>query len=154
MTNLYEVIPPNILQKFEMVTESGCWIWTGYTHSSGYGRMPWNGRQQNAHRAIYEMFHGPVDKDKEVDHLCRVRCCVNPNHMEPVPHRINSLRGMGVAAFNAVKTSCVNGHPFSDENTYVSKYKYRRNCKECHKVQERIRRWKMKMQKIQQRPHD
>lgn len=65
-----------------------------------------------AHRFAYEALVGPIPKGLEIDHLCFVRNCVNPGHMEPVTSAVNTLRSTGPTAANAAKDQCVNGHPF------------------------------------------
>jgi hypothetical protein len=77
--------------------------------------------------------HGSLPSDGLVlDHLCRVRACVNPMHMEPVTARENTLRGESFSAIHAAKTHCVNGHPFTAENTYVPKDRpWQRCCRQC-----------------------
>jgi len=72
---------------------SGCWLWTSALDTAGYGRFYLNGRLVAAHGLAYDMFVGPVGEGLELDHLCRVRNCVNPRHLEPVTHRENILRG-------------------------------------------------------------
>lgn len=104
---------------------SGCWIWLGPLNKKGY---PQNAR----HRQMYTLHKGPIPKGLELDHLCRVRCCVNPDHLEPVTTKVNILRGEGNAAINARKTHCIHGH--SLEDAYVNKKKGHRKCRECAKL--------------------
>lgn len=73
--------------------ETGCWIWTQHIDASGYGHAWANGRTQKAHRVMYERTHGPIPAGLELDHLCRNRACVNPEHLEPVSKAINVQRG-------------------------------------------------------------
>jgi len=108
----------------------GCWIWTGAKSSNGYGNY-WN---RGAHRVVYELLVGEIPENMQLDHLCRNRDCVNPEHLEPVTARENLLRGIGVAAVNAKKTECKRGHQFTDKNTYV--WNNRRICRECQKARE------------------
>jgi hypothetical protein len=92
---------------------TGCWFWTGALRE-GYGlyseRVNGKTRSQNAHRAVYRALVGEIPSALQLDHLCRVRCCVNPDHLEPVTQRENILRGQGVAAEHAKRTTCKNGH--------------------------------------------
>lgn len=66
---------------------SGCWLWEKHLHRLGYGRMRVGGRNgkiKQAHVVAYELFVGPVPFGYELDHVCKLRCCVNPEHLEPV----------------------------------------------------------------------
>lgn len=73
--------------------QTGCWIWQRYRHESGYGRMRFGGKKQYAHRWMYEQEVGKVPEGYDLDHLCRNRACVNPDHLEVVPHAVNVQRG-------------------------------------------------------------
>ena len=77
-----------------------CWIWQLATDKDGYGQKKVKGKQAKAHRHFYERKYGPVPAGLEPDHLCRVRPCVNPDHLEPVSVAENSRRGS-----NAVLTA-------------------------------------------------
>lgn len=125
---------------------SGCWLWTATKVSDGYGQflLTVDGVQRGrpAHRHAYELLVGPIPDGHQLDHLCRVRACVNPDHLEPVTQRENVLRGEGLAAINARKTHCKNGHEFTDENTrrYVGPNGApRRACRACHRERGRRR---------------
>jgi len=117
--------------KFIPEPMSGCWIWTAWL-SDGYGLIKNDGRTIIAHRLAYELYKGPIPDGLELDHLCRNRCCVNPDHLEPVTRQANILRGMGLCAENAKKTHCSNGHPYDEKNTYVRKrVSGGRACRTC-----------------------
>jgi len=117
---------------------SGCWLWTGYlAGGQGYGGIEIRGQQCLAHRVVYELLVGPIPEGLELDHLCRNRCCVNPDHLEAVTSKVNVLRGVGISAANAVKTHCVNGHEFTDENTYL--HRGHRHCRKCGREESRTR---------------
>lgn len=73
--------------------DSPCWVWTASTSRTGYGMVRDAGRMRPAHRAVYEASRGPVPSTLEMDHLCRVRNCVNPDHLEPVTGAENQRRG-------------------------------------------------------------
>lgn len=78
---------------FARVEPTGfCWHWTGGLNNCGYGQVGFNGRTTPAHRAVYELLVGPIPKGLQLDHLCHVRICVNPDHLEPVTKRENMLR--------------------------------------------------------------
>lgn len=126
------------LQKhIEPVTESGCWIWTAYTDKSGYPYASWHRHTRRAHRLIYELLVGPIPQGLQLDHICRVRGCVNPAHLEPVTAKINTLRGQGPTSLNAVKTYCKNGHSFNGESLRLDP-RGGRFCRECQKLRSRV----------------
>jgi len=116
--------------------ETGCWLWTGPipVGSKGYARLRVDGKRWLAHRFSYHIHVGPIPHGMTIDHLCRVRHCINPRHMEPVSTRTNVLRGVGTSAVNARKTHCVHGHPFDEENTKWVKHRPgRRECRTCQR---------------------
>ncbi len=96
----------------------GCWIWNGPT-SNGYGTVCLDSKNVMIHRFVYELLIGEIPKGMQLDHLCRVRNCVNPNHLEVVTIKENVLRGEGFSAKNLRKTHCNNGHEFTVDNTYI-----------------------------------
>ena len=110
---------------------SGCWIWTGSHDTCGYGRMGLAGHTTSAHRIAYEHWRGPIPAARELDHLCRVRSCVNPGHLEPVEHRVNIQRGTtGGTHYNGIRPTCGRGHPYTPENTFVDRRGWR-FCRAC-----------------------
>jgi hypothetical protein len=115
----------------------GCWHWTGRVARDGYGFLHvGGGRYVLAHRWSYEHHVGPIPEGLTIDHLCRVRHCVNPEHLEPVTQRVNNLRSESEPAKNARKTHCKRGHEFTPENTYRHR-DGRRECGTC-KVLRRV----------------
>lgn len=101
-----------------------CWLWTGHCNQDGYGRITVGGVARAAHRVSYEVYVGPIPEGLALDHLCRVRRCINPAHLEPVTQAENNRR--------ARKSECINGHPFNSENTGMRAG--RRYCKQCHRT--------------------
>lgn len=129
--------PPE--QRFwEKVDKSGeYWLWTGSRTSGGYGTFyRGNGVYALAHRFVYELAYRSIPQGLHLDHLCRVRNCVNPEHLEAVTAKENNLRGVGVAAQNATKTHCPLGHPYSPANTRIMRSRGRlgRHCKICDRI--------------------
>lgn len=115
---------------------NGCWEWIG-ANQYGYGRfrklVPTTGKathQVLAHRWSYENLVGEIPEGLDLDHLCRNRICVNPEHLEPVTNEENIRRGFGIGMINAGKTRCAQGHEYTEENTYRSP-KGHRVCKVC-----------------------
>lgn len=110
--------------------DNGCWLWTGKTKSNGYGQFTIDKKYIYVHRFSYEYHKAFIPEGLVIDHLCRNRACVNPDHLEPVTQRINLLRGETIPGIRALQTSCQNGHEFTPENTYV-KPNGTRNCRTC-----------------------
>jgi hypothetical protein len=110
--------------------ENGCMLWTASLGSDGYGLFglkkgsKWH--RIGSHRAAYEHFIGPIPEGLELDHICRNRRCVNPSHLEPVTHRENIFRGVGIAPAYAARTHCKNGHLYDAANT-----KWRNKSRVC-----------------------
>ncbi|MGC0251548.1 HNH endonuclease signature motif containing protein [Pseudactinotalea sp. Z1748] len=109
--------------------------------STGAGRQ----RTMGAHRVSYEAFVGPIPDGLVIDHLCRVRECVNPDHLDVVKQRENIMRSpIALGALNAAKTHCPQGHEYSPENTYIYRPKNRsfigRQCRTCVADHSRRRR--------------
>ena len=125
--------------KVEIDRETGCWNWTASTTPGGYGSLSLpNGERCVAHRFSYEHHVGPIPDGLQIDHLCRNRRCVNPEHLEPVTQRENILRGESTAAQRARQTHCKRGHEFTPDNL-VQTVRYR-SCKTCHRQRMYARR--------------
>jgi hypothetical protein len=120
---------------------SSCWLWAGATERNGYGRFNVTKKNQiPAHRWTYEQVNGPVPEGLELDHLCRVRNCVNPDHLEAVTHRENMRRSMSITGIRARQTHCIRGHEFDEKNTYIIPNDRGRACRACAAEAERARR--------------
>lgn len=118
--------------------EGECWLWHNPGVSNrGYGLFYNGERMVAAHRWLYEQINGPLPRSTVLDHLCRVRSCVNPAHLEPVSPRVNVLRGTGLSAKNAQKTHCGKGHPLDGDNLYLAQGK--RHCRQCRKENNQAR---------------
>lgn len=128
-------------RKVEPLPWSGCWIWTGAT-SGGYGHVRLLGELKMAHRLSYEMDKGPIPLGLELDHLCRVPCCVNPAHLEPVTTAENTRRGRlaeVTRARYARITHCPHGHAYAGNNLGISP-NGTRYCRTCQRDYQRRRR--------------
>lgn len=111
--------------------DTGCWLWLGYIDPGGYGRFCRTG----AHRWAYERLVGPIPEGLQIDHLCRVRHCVNPAHLEPVTPAVNTRRSpIHRAALNRQKTHCHRGHELAGSNLHLQLRPGRtpkRHCRTC-----------------------
>lgn len=119
-----------IMSRVVKNAETGCWLWTG-GRSGDYAVINIDHRTHRVHRWLYEHRHGPIPEGMDLDHLCRVRACVNPDHVEPVTRQENLLRGQTIPARNAAKSHCPQGHAFTPENTYVTRLGGR-ICRACN----------------------
>lgn len=139
----------------------GCWLWTGKLRtgaSPGHGKEVGYGQFYNGHRTVgphrfaYELMVGPIPEGLVIDHLCRERACVNPDHLEAVTTQENILRGLAPTAENASKTHCVRGHELSGDNLYVPPKggRYCRTCREA--VQKGRKRNRSKLAILDGRP--
>jgi hypothetical protein len=118
------------------VTESGdCLEWNGVIDRHGYGRY----NKQLAHRFAYQYITEDLDNNLQIDHLCRNRRCVNPEHMEQVTSKENTLRGTGITANFAKTTHCPQGHIYDEANTYYTP-SGSRTCRACNRYS--VKRYK------------
>jgi hypothetical protein len=116
--------------------EDACWPWQGHVRLDGYGQISLGGRARLAHRFGYQRYVGFIPGGLDLDHLCRNRRCVNPEHLEPVTVRTNVMRGETLPAINAAKTHCKHGHEFTPENTaiYCERGFPTRRCRICDRA--------------------
>ena len=118
---------------------SGCWHWTRAKQSRGYGTIKIDSAHTAlTHRLAWELLNGPVPDNLTLDHLCRTRGCCNPDHLEAVPSRVNTLRGVGPTATNARRTRCTHGHLLTPPNVLMRGN--RRQCLTCKRDRDRARR--------------
>lgn len=124
---------------WKRVDKSGdCWMWTGYVLSNGYGQIatrkqPTASGTRLAHRVAYELVRGPIPDGLVLDHLCRTRLCVNPDHLEPVTEAENVRRGL----HGVLRTHCQYGHELTIENTLYDERTNCRRCKRCSQASSR-----------------
>lgn len=117
-----------VVHLLSWANENGCWIWQRGTSPSGYGN--WHSRGvHGAHRLSYVTFKGPIPSGYDIDHLCQVTTCVNPDHLEAVTPEENRRRQ------TQRRTHCVHGHEFTTENTRM--YRGSRACRRCHAAKQR-----------------
>ena len=122
-----------MLEHVSMEPMSGCWLWTAALNGKGYGvTRDEYGHIAQAHRLMFRKLRGEIPADKQLDHKCRVRCCLNPCHMEVVTQKENLLRGFGAAAQNARKVVCKRGHSLSGDNLYMQRGT--RQCRTCKRL--------------------
>ena len=122
-------LPERFWTKVDKSHEGGCWQWTAGVNPHGYGRFFLDGGQM-AHRLAYADVRGEIPKPLVIDHLCRNRRCVNPDHMEAVHIVTNVMRGQGAGALHSKQTECKQGHPLTAGNVRINKHGHR-ICRTC-----------------------
>lgn len=129
------------LRIVDRIDASGdCWEWEGTITRTGYGLTRYEGRSQPAHRVIWTILVGPVPAHLDLDHLCRNRGCVNPDHLEPVTRSENCRRGQ-TGGYLGNRTHCSNGHEYTISNTHI-RPDGSRACRTCVREYMRERRRK------------
>jgi len=114
--------------------DTGCWNWQGSIRPDGYPFLAVGQGQTYAHRFSYRLLVAEPPEGLDLDHLCRNRACVNPDHLEPVTRRENVMRSpISPAAINARKTHCLRGHPLYGPNLRARSCG-RRSCRECERI--------------------
>ncbi len=136
-----------ILKNIEL-DANDCWNWNLSIDKGGYGHIKirsidFVGRKL-AHRVSYEVFVSDIPEGLQIDHLCRNRGCVNPDHLEPVTGRENKHRGLLKTRWEEAKkiTHCPQGHEYTPKNTYIKKNVWGNECRNCRAcAAARTRRW-------------
>ncbi len=117
--------------------QTNCTVWIGATNGKGYGLVSVGGGQiALAHRVAYEAEYGPIPEGHVIDHLCRVRNCVNPMHLQPVTIAENNRRGRAAKAL-AVDDICINGHALTDRSALYVRPNGSTECRECRRAGKR-----------------
>ena len=126
---LRDLDDPALERFFTHVEIADCWLRQGCVNHRGYGLFSAPDKLRVVHRWIWEALVGPIPEGLQVDHLCMVRNCVNPDHLEPVTTQVNAHRSHSVSGINVRKTACWRGHDFTERNTRLHNGK--RHCRKC-----------------------
>ena len=122
-----------------------CWNWKAYLNKDGYGTFSLNKRTVLAHRLYYVVYFDSVSPSLELDHTCRNRSCVNPDHLDPVTSQVNLLRGNTHSYNNSVKTHCLRKHLLEEPNLRKDQLRRgRRQCLACSRTQSKYTNEKKK----------
>jgi hypothetical protein len=140
-------------KKWIIDPETGCWLWIASMKGCGYGAIWSEGTTSLAHRVAYELYRECIPNGLQIDHLCRLRHCVNPWHLEVVTGSVNIQRGL-LPILHAQVNFCPQGHEYTEANTYVYMRKsssgrlvHRRMCRECKRNWNKLYRLKQKQTK-------
>ena len=134
-------LPPRIAAKIAVDGDTGCWLWTASRTSDGYGQAVVGGAVVGSHRAVFEMLVGAIPEGLEADHLCTIRRCANPEHIQPVTQAENIRRA--AAAIHA-RPIYPCGHPRTPENTHERTVG--RWCLTCRREDDRLRKARTRAQ--------
>jgi HNH endonuclease len=129
-------LPERFWQKVAPCPMSGCWLWAAAQQGNGYGTYKFYGKTGLVHRYVYRELVGEIPAGLQLDHLCRQRCCCNPNHLEPVTPAVNVQRSTAPEAArrrHAAVTHCPSGHEYTPANTIRWENDWRRHrvCRVC-----------------------
>jgi len=135
-------LPTQIIQRIKIDPVTKCWNWTGTLRPDGYGLiyLAELKKQLRVHRVVYELLVKKIESGLVIDHLCRNRKCVNPNHLEQVSIKTNTLRGISPVVQKKNQTHCKYGHELLGENLYIHPKRNTRNCKKCSNSKSQMRR--------------
>ena len=124
-----DAIKARLLAK-RAISDHGCWEWTGSRFAGKpYGQIKIGSKNWRVHRLAYTVWVRPIPPGMTIDHVCRNGSCFNPDHLDEVTIRINTLRGLGPSAVNGRRKRCVNGHPLEGDNLLM--VGDRRRCRTC-----------------------
>lgn len=145
-----ERLPRRFWDKVSVCPATGCWLWTARIWGGGYGAFYWHGHTRQSHRVSYEALVGPIADGLQADHLCRVRACCNPAHIEPVTCKENIRRGNARAVRMSEKvdrTHCKRGHEMTSDNVFLKRWRRPGRlssegvvavCRKCKEEQSRL----------------
>lgn len=131
--------PVDRFVSFVAFDDSGCWIWTGKHDRNGYGRFRLDGKWQLAHRVSLALFVEAIPDGMEGDHLCEVKDCVHPDHLEVVTSGTNMRRQQRIGG-RAAQTHCLRGHEFTEANTIRDPRNNGRKCRACRNAARRAQK--------------
>jgi len=137
MKPVTERIMAKVVRQPHATLAEPCWVFTGTRTPGGYGRIGVGSKTAGTdytHRVMFRESVGPIPSGYQIDHLCRVRACCNPAHLEAVTRQENIARG-DCGKHTRERTHCPHGHPYDEANTYV--WNGMRYCRACHKVHTR-----------------
>ena len=136
MKDINEIMPKDLTRFWSKVEKTGtCWIWKAGKYKNGYGKFGFKDSTILPHRFAYVITKGQIPEGLAIDHLCRNRLCVNPEHLEAVTIKENILRGTGIPAQQAKQTNCIRGHLLDVENCYITP-DGRRQCRKCNAIRQ------------------
>lgn len=132
---------PTFCERVVAFDRDSCWLWMGAVNAYGYGyiNLTYAERKATGHHTLMvpsfalEAMRGPLPPGIIPDHLCKMRRCANPRHLDPVTQAMNVLRGNSPSGLNARKTHCKHGHPLTEANVYLGEEGHRR-CRECGRL--------------------
>ena len=135
-------LPTQITQKIKIDPVTQCWDWMGTIRSDGYGLVHVRelNKQQRIHRVVYELLVSKIQTGLVIDHLCRNRKCVNPEHLEQVSIKTNTFRGISPVVQKRNQTHCKYGHELTGENLYIHPKRSTRHCRKCQNIKSQMRR--------------
>ena len=145
-------LPDGIAARIQVEPTTGCWLWVGTIGTGGYGQCFYRHWIQASHRVVYQLLVGPIPRGMQLDHVkargCSTPACCNPEHLEPVTPRENTLRSNAISAEQARRTHCARGHKLGGDNTYS--WRGDRRCRQCNI--ERCREWKVRKRGMEASP--